>query len=63
MQLVRMERFVLREEAHSTRDVLRFVATSSGVQFVTTVGLMLMPQLCADILDIQDLVCCIVLSY
>ena len=61
MQLVRMERFVLREEAHSTRDVLRFVATSSGVQFVTTVGLMLMPQLCADILDIQDLVCCIVL--
>ena len=44
MQLVLMEKFVLREEVHSMRDVWRFVETSSGVQFVTIVGPMLMPQ-------------------
>ena len=46
----------MRVEGHSTKDVWRFVATSSGAQFVITVGLMLMPQLYADTLDIQDLV-------
>ena len=48
-QLVLMERFVLREEAHSMRDVWRFVATNSGAQFVITCGLMLMQLLLADI--------------
>ena len=51
-----MEIYVLRVEDHSTKDVWRFVATSSGAQFVITVGLMLMPQLYADTSDIQDLV-------
>ena len=49
-----MERFVLREEAHSMRDVWRFVATSNGAQFVITCGLMLMQQLLADIWDTLD---------
>ena len=51
-----MERFVLREEAHSMRDVWRFVATSNGAQFVITCGVMLMQQLFADIWDTLDLV-------
>ena len=55
-QLVPMERFVLREEAHSMRDVWRFVATSSGAQCVIICGLMLMQLLLADIQDTLDLV-------
>ena len=57
-----MERFVLRGEAHSMRDVWRFVATSSGEQCVITCGLMLMQQLFADTLDIQDSVCSLILT-
>ena len=53
-QLAPMERFVLKEEAHSMRDVWRFVATSSGEQCVITCGLMLMQQLLADTWDILD---------
>ena len=49
-----MERFVSKEEAHSMRDVWRFVATSNGAQFVITAGLMLMQQSFADTWDIQD---------
>ncbi len=55
-QLVLMERSVLREEAHSMRDVSRFVATSNGAQFVITCGVVLMQQLFADIWDTLDLV-------
>ena len=56
VQPVPMERFVLREEAHSMRDVWRFVATNSGAQFVITAGLMLMQLSFADTWDILDLV-------
>ena len=52
-----MERFVLREEAHSMRGVWRFVAISNGAQFVITCGLTLMQQLFADIWDTLDSVC------
>ena len=51
-----MERFALREEAHSMRDELRFVATSNGAQFVIICGVVLMQQLFADTWDILDLV-------
>ncbi len=38
------------------RDVLRFVGTSNGAQFVITCGVVLMQQLFADTWDTLDLV-------